>query len=259
MARFSLVGWFQSVVWHSRRSPRKRRPARRVLSFDALEDRMVLSTLTVTSAADDGSAGTLRAVLAAASPGDTVVFDRSLGGKTIALKLGQLSVTRSLDIEGPGAGRLTVSGSAASRVFDVGNGATVTIAGLTVANGAVTGDESDSLHLGGGGILNEAGATLTLSHVTVSNNTATAATDTVDVFGGGLLNEGHATVVSCTFSGNQALGGGGTSFFGGSVGGSIDNYGGATLTATGSTFTGNKQGNRIKVSPEYQTSRISSR
>src|SRR5262249_13647359 len=124
MARVSLVGWLQAVVWHSRRSPRKRRPASRILSFDALEDRMVLSTLTVPSAADAGSAGTLRAVLTAASPGDTVVFDHSLVGKTIALKLGELSVTKSLDIEGPGAGSLTVSGSAASRVFDISTGAT---------------------------------------------------------------------------------------------------------------------------------------
>ena len=66
----------------------------------------------------------------------------------------------------------------------------------------------------------------------MSNNTATAVSDTVDVFGGGLLNEGKANVVSCTFSGNQALGGGGGSFFGGSIGGGIDNFGGATLTVT---------------------------
>jgi hypothetical protein len=37
--------------------------------------------------------------------------------------------------------------------------------------------------------------------------------NTVDVFGGGLLNEGSATVTSSTLSGNQAVGGGGTSFF----------------------------------------------
>src|SRR5262249_29615307 len=60
------------------------------------------------------------------------------------------------------------------------------------------------------------------------------------VFGGGLLNEGNATVTDCTFSGNQALAGGGSSFFGGSVGGAIDNFGGATLTVTGSTFTSNQ-------------------
>ena len=173
-------------------------------------------------------------MIAAASPGSTIVFDHSLDGQTITLTSGPLNVNKSLDIEGPGASHLTISGNSASRVFDISNGATVTIAGLTIANGATVGG------LGGGGILNEAGATLTLSHSALTDNTATAASDTVDVFGGGLLNEGSATVVSSTFSGNQALGGGGGSFFGGSVGGGIDNFGGATLTVTDSTFVDNQ-------------------
>ena len=150
------------------------------------------------------------------------------------MKSGALEITKNVDIEGPGASQLTISGNSASRVFDVNSGATATIAGLRIANGATVGG------LGGGGILNEAGATLTLNHTVVANNTATAASDTVDVFGGGLLNEGIATVNSSTFSGNQALGGGGGSFFGGSVGGGIDNFGGATLTVTASTFNNNQ-------------------
>ncbi len=155
---------------------------------------MVLSTLTVTSAADDGSSGTLRSLIGAASPGSTIVFDHRLDGQTIALKSGALEVNKNLDIEGPGASQLTISGNSASRVFDVGSGATVTIAGLTIANGATVGG------LGGGGILNEAGATLTLLHSALNDNTATAASDAVDVFGGGLLNEGRATVISSTFT-----------------------------------------------------------
>jgi hypothetical protein len=81
----------------------------------------------------------------------------------------------------------------------------VTIAGLTIANGSVTADESTTF--GGGGILNEAGSTLTLTRDTLSNNTATASNDTIDVFGGGLLNEGTANVAFCTFTHNQAVGG----------------------------------------------------
>src|SRR5207237_8193341 len=57
---------------------------------------------------------------------------------------------------------------------------------------------------------------------------------------GGVLNEGKATVTACSFSGNQALEGAGSSFFSGSQGGAIDNFGGATLTLTGSTFTNNQ-------------------
>src|SRR5262249_15400663 len=63
-----------------------------------------------------------------------------------------------------------------------------------------------------------------------------------DVLGGGLLNEGTATVTSCLFAGNQALGGlpqDATDQLGGSGGGGLDNSGG-TLTLTRSRFLGNR-------------------
>src|SRR5262249_189088 len=60
--------------------------------IEALEERTVLSTLTVTSAADDGSSGTLRAMLATAIPGDNIQFAPQLYGRTITLKQGQLLV-----------------------------------------------------------------------------------------------------------------------------------------------------------------------
>jgi hypothetical protein len=46
-------------------------------------------------------------------------------------------------------------------VFDISNNSTVTIAGLTIANGSDTADEVTNF--GGGGILNEAGSTLALT------------------------------------------------------------------------------------------------
>ena len=224
MSRFSALGWLQAQARQSRRSPRKRRSAIGLRSacyaprLEALEPRVVLSTLTVTSAADDGSSGTLRALIGAASPGSTIVFDHRLDGRTIALKSGALEVNKNLDIEGPGAGQLTISGNSAGRVFDVGSGATVTLARVTIADGkASVGGGIDNAGtllldhstlsdnqavggLGGGGILNEAGATLSLLHSALNNNTATAGSDAVDVFGGGLLNEGRATVTSSTFT-----------------------------------------------------------
>ena len=66
------------------------------------------ATDTVTSLADDGSAGTLRSVVAAAASGDTIAF--SVSG-TITLTLGELYLSQNLTISGPGASSLAISGN----------------------------------------------------------------------------------------------------------------------------------------------------
>ncbi len=124
------------------------------------------STLLVTSPADSGP-GSLRAVIIAAQSGDQIVFDQSLTGQTIALTSGQLAIDKSLDIEGPGADELAVSGNHSSRVFSISGAVTVTIAGLTITDGRVVGAD-------GGGILN-VGSTLTLAHDVLSHNQALGA------------------------------------------------------------------------------------
>jgi hypothetical protein len=275
MFRFSGFGWQKSRQQASRPSPRQRRrgnrsvpPRQTVLRVETLEDRALPSTFTVLNLLDSGP-GSLRAAVTSANttPGaDVIQFAPGLKG-TIPLA-SELSITHNLTINGPGASQLTVSGGNTTQVFAITGIATnVTISGLTIANGqAVTGggiDNAGTLTLrnctlsanqslgsaaaptetspeGGGAILNEAGATLTLDHSTLTGNIANALNNTVDVFGGGLLNEGSATISSCTFSGNQATGGGGGSFFGGSVGGAIDNYGGARLTLSNSSFLNNQ-------------------
>jgi hypothetical protein len=98
----------------------------------------LLSTLLVKSAADDGSAGALRAVLAAAKSGDTNQFTSALDGHTITLTQGQLVVSQSVTIDGPGSGELAISGNAASRLFAIGSGAKVMISGLTLTDGLAT-------------------------------------------------------------------------------------------------------------------------
>src|SRR5215470_13500363 len=86
--------------------------------LEGLEDRTVLSTLTVTNALDSG-AGSLRAAIKAAGSGDTIVFASGLVGQTITLTSDELAISKSLEIEGPGASLLAVSGNNASRVFDI--------------------------------------------------------------------------------------------------------------------------------------------
>src|SRR5262249_9706397 len=128
----------QSITSGERRcahGSRRRRLACRP-TIAALEDRRLLSTLTVLNNSDSGP-GSLRAEIAAAQSGDTIRFAGKLAGQTITLTGGELVLDKSLDIEGIGAGRLTVSGNHASRVFDIRGGATVTIAGLTIADGQV--------------------------------------------------------------------------------------------------------------------------
>jgi hypothetical protein len=132
--------------------------------LEGLEERTVLSTLTVLNALDSG-AGSLRHTIKQANDGDTIVFAPSLAGKTITLTSDQLTIKKSLDIEGPGASLLAISGNDANRVFDIKEGLTVTIAGLTITHGRFAGNK------GGGAILN-VGSTLNLANDVLSHNVA---------------------------------------------------------------------------------------
>ena len=92
------------------RPRRTRAPRTRFLPrVDLMEDRTLLSTLTVINTNDSG-AGSLRAAITAAASGATINFAHSLIGQTIKLTSGELTIAKSLDIDGPGAGQLTVSG-----------------------------------------------------------------------------------------------------------------------------------------------------
>ena len=85
-----------------------------------LEARALLSTLTVTNDTDSGT-GSLRAELALAQNGDTIVFSPKAYG-TITLTSGPLEVAHRGQHPGAGRGKLTVSGDGSSNVFDVESG-----------------------------------------------------------------------------------------------------------------------------------------
>ena len=147
---------------HPSRQRRRRRLSPRL---EALEDRIALSTLTVTSGADSGT-GTLRAQIAAAKSGDTISFAPAFDGDTIHLTSGELPIGESLSIKGPGAALLDVDAGGFSRVFDITSASVAaTISGLTVSGGKAE---------DGGGILDQGGA-LTLKADTISNDQAIGA------------------------------------------------------------------------------------
>jgi hypothetical protein len=240
--------WFRSLLTSLksrpsattvRRSPHRPRTPR--LAVEALDDRCLPSTFTVTNLLDTGAGSLREAVTAAnASPGaDTIDF--AVTG-TIGLTSGQLDITDSVTINGPGAGALTVRDQYSnSRVFGIAGDPTVTIAGLTVANGWSS---------EGGGI-SMTGGIVTLDHVTVTGNYAVGysagswSDPAGDGLGGGLyVAGGTLTLDQCTVSGNYAGGGTGWSDFGlgfsggGGVGGALYVAGG-TVHINQSTVSGN--------------------
>src|SRR5438034_519295 len=95
-----------------------------LLSLDCLSS---AATLTVSSTSDSG-AGSLRQAIYDSGLGDTINF--AVTG-TVALTTGELLITNDLSIDGPGATNLALSGNYASRVFEIGSNATVSISGLT--------------------------------------------------------------------------------------------------------------------------------
>src|SRR4029077_11648766 len=127
-----------------------------------LEDRTLPSTFTVLNLNDSGPGSLCAAITAAnATPGaDTIVFAKGLHG-TITLTSGELLITDSVTINGPGANKLSVSGNNASRVFELAAGQDVTISGSTITHGFAL-DQ-------GGGFLND-GSNLTLSADVLSGN-----------------------------------------------------------------------------------------
>lgn len=171
------------------------------------------ATDTVVNSNDSGP-GSLRAVVAAAASGDTVIFDMTTVTSPIVLLTGAITITTNLTISGPGAGTLTVSGNNNSLVFGE-SFLTVSISGLTISGG------NNSVGLGGG--ISALGGTFMLSDSVVTGNHAS--------FGGGLYTDATTMVTNSVISGNTAT----------NWGAGIYNEGG-TLTLTDSTVIGNTAG-----------------
>ncbi len=163
---------------------------------------------------------------------------------------GDLDITTPMIISATGAVTVTGGASWADRIFHVVSG-TVTIKGVTIRGGSVSGD-------GGGAVRIESGQSLTLNDSLLANsqaisrttgggiynlgalalNNVTLSSNTANNVGGGIYNGGIATLTNVTLSGNSASC---TSlsfnnFCSGSGGGIANN---GTLTLTNVTFSDN--------------------
>jgi hypothetical protein len=156
--------------------------------------------ITVTNLNDDG-VGSLREAIGIAADGETIEFQAGLSG-TLTLTTGELEIEKSLTINGPGVGVITISGNGASRIFNIGdNDATAQV--VNVSNLTLTDGNANGGH--GGAVYNT--ETLTLDHVQITDSAAD------NHNGGGVYVDGGAigslTLTNSTISGNQSnLGGG---------------------------------------------------
>ncbi len=193
------------------------------------------ATYTVTKVADtnDGTCDadcSLREAVAAAGAtvdNDVIAFDAMVFGtpQTITLSGSEivLGANGTLDINGPGANLLTISGNNASRLIVTGAGVVATISGARFTQGNGVGATNTGR---GGAIYNNLGS-LTLNNVVVTGNSAAN--------GGGLNNAGTGsslTLNNCIVSNNTST----------SSGGGMQNFSTSTLTINNSTFSGNMGG-----------------
>ncbi len=176
---------------------------------------------SVTNCNDSGS-GSLRQAVKNISSGGTISFALVPPCERISLAT-TIGITRNLTIDGPGASALAVSGGGTVGVFHIHPGATVTLSGLTIEDGASP---------YGGGISND--GTLTVTGSTLSGNTATTG-------GGGIWNDGTLNVTDSTLSGNKS------SYYGGGIYSSSS----GTLTVADSTIADNSAIASFFNYPEY--------
>jgi hypothetical protein len=224
------------------RRPHKSRHAQQPRLW-VLEERALLSTLTVTSSADSATDNhTLRYAVLHAQSGDTIQLTAAIKD-TIVLTLGELVVNHNVIIESVPARTPTISGDGISRVFEISAGANVTLENVNIIDGNGVADNAS----GSAGFNGEGGAILNLGSLTVIGSTVSGSSTFV---GGGVSNHGSLTVSASTVSGNSAEDAGGVLNFGSLtvsgctvsgnsafVGGGVYNLG--SLTVSGSTFKNN--------------------
>jgi hypothetical protein len=219
-----------------------------VLSIQAMSDyQWGLATWNATNNLNTG-VGSLRAAIASAQNGDIVSFSSSMTVQLTSELLINKNITVDGDLNNDGAADVILDGQYRTRVIEVTSGSTVTLDGLVITRGLVSGTGGNGGYGAtgamAGGIFNA--GILTLKNVTVTSNGAS---------GGG----GGGGVTGAFYGGGGGGGGGlggqggghggsvgpGSGIYGGQAGGGgVGGYGGGytTMGGRGGTSTGGAGG-----------------
>ncbi len=166
----------------------------------------------------------------ALSGGGSVSFNCG-GSHTITLT-SQKTINSSTTIDG--GGQITLSGGGSTRLFNLQNGASLTLQNITLQNG-------DSGSSDGGAIYVERLSTLTLTNSAINNSTAPNG-GAIALNGWGSSDPGGTLIVTdSSFNGNVSTAGAIPG--GGNGGGALYITGGSTATVSGSTFSNNSSVN----------------
>jgi hypothetical protein len=245
----SLFFWPVNQV--STRSPRRRarrQPAAATFRphLEALEDRTLPSTYYAATASDliadinaankGGGANTIVLTAPTTSPYVLTAVNNTANGANmlpVIKKHDSLTIVTGNGTAKPAYGDV-IDASHHGRLFDVANGASLTLENVTLQNGQAAIYNSAE----GGAIFNQ--GTLVLSEVMITNNTADAQPDFgQDAAGGGVWSNGSLTVEnSCVFQGNSAMGSDdqNTGLNGGNAFGGAIYIAGGTANVTNSFF-----------------------
>ncbi|MHA3771809.1 beta strand repeat-containing protein [Verrucomicrobiota bacterium sgz303538] len=183
--------------------PRLQRP--RSVYIEYLEKRIAPATFVVTNLNDAGAGSLRQAVLDAnTSPGsDTIVFKGDATDGEIRLTTGEINITGSVNVKGPGADKLTINAQDLSRIFHIDDG-TAAVKNVTISSLSMVDGNSG---IDSGGAIRSL-ESLTLANSVITGSRASAANSYG--YGGALYakTDGKVVIRNCKIVGNTARGGG---------------------------------------------------